>query len=231
MWAIDELFPQLCLAAPVGPASLTWRFAYRRCCGMLVDYTCVYLISKATMTSTRSYTSPVRAAAAAEKRDRVLQVATDVLRESASAANFSLDAVAKIAGVTRLTVYNQFGSRRGLLEAVFDSIALQGQLGRLRHVHAQPDPREGIDLLIRICCDFWSSDPAVPRIYEAMASDVEFAGADGAQRAASAIDWNAGREALYQGNASAAASRYRRFHFCPDQLCDVPHAGAGAVVG
>lgn len=127
------------------------------------------------MTSTRSYTSPVRAAAAAEKRDRVLQVATDVLRESASATHFSLDAVAKIAGVTRLTVYNQFGSRRGLLEAVFDSIALQGQLGRLRHVHAQPDPREGIDLLIRICCDFWSSDPAVPRIYEAMASDVEFA--------------------------------------------------------
>ena len=52
-------------------------------------------------------------AAAAEKRERVIEAAARSLREDASIASFSLDAVAKAAGVTRLTVYHQFGSRRG----------------------------------------------------------------------------------------------------------------------
>ena len=70
----------------------------------------------------RAYVSSVRTAAAAEKRDRVLKAAAKALRQDASIAHFSLDSVAKAAGVTRLTVYNQFGSRRGLLEAVFDEL-------------------------------------------------------------------------------------------------------------
>ena len=76
--------------------------------------------------SKRLYVSSVREAAAAEKRDRVVEAATRLLRVNVSVASFSLDSVAKAAGVTRLTVYNQFGSRRGLLEAVFDEIARQG---------------------------------------------------------------------------------------------------------
>lgn len=119
--------------------------------------------------SRRSYTSPVRTAAAAERRERVIKAAADFLRESEGAASFSLDAVAKMAGVTRLTLYNQFGSRRGLLDAVFDDIARRGGLGRIRDVQAQPDPRDGIDYLIRICCEFWSGDPVVQRLYDAMA--------------------------------------------------------------
>ncbi len=54
--------------------------------------------------STRPYTSSVRAAAAAKKRDRVIDAAARSLREDASIASFSLEAVAKAAGVTRLTV-------------------------------------------------------------------------------------------------------------------------------
>src|SRR5713226_8597849 len=104
--------------------------------------------------STRPYVSAVRAAAAAEKRDHVIQAAALFLREEESIAAFSLDAVAKAAGVTRLTVYNQFGSRRGLLEAVFDDIARRGRLIRLNNAMAKPDPREGLDQLIEIFCDF-----------------------------------------------------------------------------
>ena len=81
--------------------------------------------------STRSYVSSVRTAAAAAKRDRVIEAAARSLREDASIAGFSLDAVAKAAGVTRLTVYHQFGSRRGLLEAVFDDIARRGGLNEI----------------------------------------------------------------------------------------------------
>jgi AcrR family transcriptional regulator len=125
--------------------------------------------------STRPYVSVVRAAAAADKRDRVIQAAARFLREEASIATFSLDAVAKAAGVTRLTVYNQFGSRRGLLEAVFDDIARRGRLVRISEAMAMSNPRNGLEQLIEIFCDFWSGDAAVGRLHDAMAIDPEFA--------------------------------------------------------
>ena len=125
--------------------------------------------------SRRSYVSVARAEAATEKRERVIQAAARFLREADGITAFSLDAVAKAADVTRLTVYNQFGSRRGLLEAVFDDIARRGQLSRLNDAMAEADPRKGLDLLIAVFCDFWSGDPAVARLHDAMAIDPEFA--------------------------------------------------------
>jgi AcrR family transcriptional regulator len=125
----------------------------------------------------RAYVSSVRTAAAAEKRDRVVEAAAKSLREDASIARFSLDNVAKAAGVTRLTVYNQFGSRRGLLEAVFDDIARQGGLHRLGDAMAMPDPGAALDRVVEIFCAFWSRDPAVGRLHEAMATDPEFGAA------------------------------------------------------
>jgi AcrR family transcriptional regulator len=125
--------------------------------------------------STRGYTSSVRTAAAAAKRDRVIEAAARSLREDASIAAFSLDAVAKAAGVTRLTVYHQFGSRRGLLEAVFDEIARQGGLTEIPDAMAMSDPRAALDRLVEIFCAFWNRDAAVGRLHEAMATDPEFA--------------------------------------------------------
>ncbi len=125
--------------------------------------------------STRRYESSVRTAAAIAKRDRVIEAAARSLREDASIASFSLDAVAKAAGVTRLTVYHQFGSRRGLLEAVFDEIARKGGLTRIADAMAIADPCTGLDRLVEIFCSFWNRDPAVGRLHEAMATDPEFA--------------------------------------------------------
>lgn len=124
--------------------------------------------------ATRSYVSEVRAKAAAENRARVVEAAQRLLREG-SIAGFSLDTVAKAARVTRLTVYNQFGSRRGLLEAVFDDIARSGGLPRLAEVTANPDAREAIAELVDIFCAFWSYDPAIAALHDAMAVDGEFA--------------------------------------------------------
>src|SRR5882757_2792516 len=123
----------------------------------------------------RNYVSPARSAAAAETRDRVIEAAARTLREGESIARFSLDTVAKAAGVTRLTVYNQFGSRRGLLEAVFDGIAQAGGLHRLAEVMTMADPRAALDRMVEIFCAFWSRDPAVGRLNEAMVLDPEFA--------------------------------------------------------
>jgi AcrR family transcriptional regulator len=122
----------------------------------------------------RQYVSEVRAAAAAENRERVIEAAQRLLRE-ASIAGFSLDSVAKAAGVTRLTVYNQFGSRRGLLEAVFDDIAYRGGLSHLKAVMANRDSREAIEQLIEVFCSFWDSDPALASLHDAMVLDEEFA--------------------------------------------------------
>jgi AcrR family transcriptional regulator len=82
--------------------------------------------------------------------------------------------VAKAAGVTRLTVYNQFGSRRGLLEAVFDDIAREGGLFELANVMTMTDPRAAVDRVIELFCNFWSHDPAIGGLNQAMATDPEF---------------------------------------------------------
>lgn len=122
----------------------------------------------------RPYVSPVRTAAAAARRKAVVSAATRVLREEGSVAKFSLEAVAKEAGVSRLTVYNQFGSRRGLLEAVFDDLAARGNLARLVQVAEDPDPWRGLDQFVEIFCAFWSFEPAVGRLQDAVPIDREF---------------------------------------------------------
>lgn len=122
----------------------------------------------------RNYVSPVRASAAAETRGRIIAAGARLLRKDASIANFSLDVVAKAAGVTRLTVYNQFGSRRGLLEAVFDDIAREGGLFELTDVMTMADPRAALDRVVAIFCTFWSHDPAIGGLNQAVATDPDF---------------------------------------------------------
>jgi AcrR family transcriptional regulator len=125
--------------------------------------------------SPRPYRSPRRAAAATKTRARLLAAAAAILGAPAGIGGFSLEEVARKAGVTRLTVYNQFGSRRALLEAVFDERAARGGLHRLAEAMAASDPHAGLLQVIAIFCDFWSYDPrALGRLHAAGASDPEF---------------------------------------------------------
>ena len=125
--------------------------------------------------SRKPYVSALRTAAASAKRARVIAAATQSLREDGGLGGFSLDSVAKAAGVTRLTVYNQFGSRRGLLEAVFADIAARGRLATIPEALSRADPRQSLDAIIERFCAFWSSDDAIGRLHDAMATDAEFA--------------------------------------------------------
>jgi AcrR family transcriptional regulator len=74
-----------------------------------------------------------------------------------------------------LTLYNQFGSRRGLLEAVFDERARAGGLGRIPEAMSSAEPREGLDRLVEIFCQFWGSEPALGGLNAAASVDPEFA--------------------------------------------------------
>src|SRR6516162_7303231 len=126
--------------------------------------------------SPRAYKSPRRDAAASATRERIVAAAAAILGAADGIRKFSLDAVAKKAGVTRLTVYNQFGSRRVLMEAVFDERAERGGLFRIVEAMQDPDPQAALRRIIAIFCDFWSSDPGTMRLLHAAgASDAEFA--------------------------------------------------------
>lgn len=125
----------------------------------------------------RRYVSAARTQAAADVGGRIVAAATRLLRAKAGIQVFSLDAVAKAAGVTRLTVYNQFGSRRGVLEAVFASIADKGGITRLASVATMEPSHAALDWLIEIFCAFWASDAAIAPIMDAMTSDPEIADA------------------------------------------------------
>jgi AcrR family transcriptional regulator len=125
--------------------------------------------------SPRLYKSPRRDAAAAQTRRRIVAAAATILGAAEGIGGFSLEAVAKKANVTRLTVYNQFGSRRALLEAVFDERAARGGLHRIADVMAGSDPQAGLRQVIAIFCDFWSFDPrALGLLHAAGANDSEF---------------------------------------------------------
>jgi AcrR family transcriptional regulator len=121
----------------------------------------------------RAYSSATRDAAANATRQKVVEAAARLLREVENTAQFSMDSVAKAAGVTRLTVYKQFGSRRGLLEAVFDENARKGGILRIMEAMQNENPRQGLNQAIDILCEFWC-DPSFARLHEAAASDPEF---------------------------------------------------------
>jgi AcrR family transcriptional regulator len=116
--------------------------------------------------SPRPYRLGQRQVAADETRTRILEAARDQLAKDTS---FSIDAVARRADVARMTVYYQFGSKRGLLEALFDLLAARGGLQQLPNAFQQPDPRVALERLIEIFARFWSSDRLVLRRIRAMA--------------------------------------------------------------
>ena len=105
----------------------------------------------------RPYRSDVRAAAVDETRARIVAASHRLLSGGRDRPAFSIDAVAREAGVTRLTVYNQFESRRGLLEAVFDEMAMQGGLFELPNVMTETDPLRALRRVVAVFCHFWAS--------------------------------------------------------------------------
>jgi AcrR family transcriptional regulator len=68
-----------------------------------------------------------------------------------------------------MTVYYQFGSKRGLLEAIFDDLATGSLAGTLPSAYAQPDPLDALDGLIRAFIRFWDSERVAIRRLRALA--------------------------------------------------------------
>jgi len=108
----------------------------------------------------RPYSSGERQRAVDAGRDRILEAAREVLRIE-DMRSFSLESVARRAGVTRMTVYNQFGSRAGLLEELFDLLIERDAFSKMPIVFQQENACAAFDAFIGILGQFYSDNRAV----------------------------------------------------------------------
>jgi AcrR family transcriptional regulator len=103
----------------------------------------------------RVYRSDARAASVDEGRARMIEAGRKLLNGGKGVPAFSIDAVAREAGVTRATVYNQFESKQVLVAAIFDDTAEKGGLFELSQVFSEPDPEKSLRRAVAIFAKFW----------------------------------------------------------------------------
>jgi AcrR family transcriptional regulator len=103
-------------------------------------------------------------------RRQILDAACALLGETTTYTEFTVDAVAKRADVVRGTVYYQFGSKTGLLEAICDDLAQRGDLAQLHQAFANPDPDQALNAFVTCFARFWQADRNVMRRLRALAS-------------------------------------------------------------
>ena len=153
---------------------------------------CMFNMQHKTM-SPRPYRMGKRQAAADDTRARILEAARQLLANE-SETDLSMEAIARRADVSRLTIYYQFKSRPGLLEALYDHLAIRGNMRRMAEVFHEADPSVALEKLVLTFVGFWSSDPVVIRRLRGMATlDTEI---DQGIRARDARRQHAAREIL-----------------------------------
>ena len=106
--------------------------------------------------SPRNYRLGRREDAVKRTRAAILAAARDLLA-SADNPGLSAGAVARRAGVSRITVYNQFGSRAGLLRELAAGARRESSQAKAA------DPRDELRQRVLDSCSTWAADPALFR--------------------------------------------------------------------
>lgn len=144
---------------------------------------------------TRPYDSSRRVAASEVTRRGIIEAVHRMLGGS-QAPRLSLEDVAAESGVTRPTLYNLFGSRRGLLVSVMEDLGRAIRYDRVQAAQQLADPRRALHETIREACACWSSGrDAIRRILAIGALDHEIA------------DLNARFESYRRAECAALATR------------------------
>jgi len=120
--------------------------------------------------SPRPYRLGQRQVATEQTRARILNAARELLLAPDGFSGFTIEAVARQANVARMTVYYQFGSKVGLLEALSDWLAAQGGMEQLAGAFRRADPGEALDEYTAVFSRFWDSDRLVTRRLRALAA-------------------------------------------------------------
>src|SRR2546428_8953872 len=120
--------------------------------------------------SPRPYRLGQRQAATEQTRLRIINAARELLMTSDGFSTFSIDLVARHADVARMTVYHQFGSKLGLLEALCDSLAASGGMEQLATAFRHAEPLDVLRQYILVFGRFWDVDRLVMRRLRALSA-------------------------------------------------------------
>jgi AcrR family transcriptional regulator len=84
----------------------------------------------------------------------------------------TVEDVAERAGVSRATVYQQFGSRLGLVDAMCEAFDANPALLALRAAVDEGDPAGALEAFVAHAADFWASEaPVLRQLYGVAAVD------------------------------------------------------------
>lgn len=109
-----------------------------------------------------------------QSRAAILRAARALL-EAEGYRKLTMGSLAAESGVTRQTVHNLFGTKAAVLEALFDVIALDGGMERMREAMTQASPEAMLEKFVEVFCGFWASHRLLlRRIHGIGAIDPEF---------------------------------------------------------
>jgi AcrR family transcriptional regulator len=86
----------------------------------------------------------------------VLEAAERLIRDAAFHAA-TMDQLAATAGVSRATVFNRFGSKLGVLQALFARATESPEMGAIHEALAIEDPVASLEALIGAVCATWEA--------------------------------------------------------------------------
>src|SRR5579859_156142 len=86
-----------------------------------------------------------------------------------------MESLARASGVTRQTIHNLFGTRTGVLEALFDRITGDAGMMRMQEVFLAPDGELMLAAMVDVFTEFWAKDRLLlKRVHGIAAIDPEF---------------------------------------------------------
>lgn len=109
-----------------------------------------------------------------ESRAAILRAAKQQLAAEGY-RRLTMASLAAESGVTRQTIHNLFGTKTSVLEAVFDLIALESGMERMREVMMLPPGDAQLQRFVEIFCGFWAKNRVlIRRVHGIGAVDPEF---------------------------------------------------------
>jgi AcrR family transcriptional regulator len=130
--------------------------------------------TKSTEEPRRPYELGKRLEQMEDSRAAILRAARSQL-EANGYRQLTMGSLAAESGVTRQTIHSLFGTKAGVLEALFDLIALDGGMESMRNVMTLPSTEAMVEGFVEVFCRFWSSNRMLlRRIHGIGAIDPEF---------------------------------------------------------